>query len=100
MFTGGGNEFPNSDIPEDWACDTLDLIDIYSYSRVSDFRNRGPIALQRAQDADEIVLFEEFGATGSNKSSVVGQHIDVFNKLKIPWMIWQINKPAKGASES
>ncbi|USP74620.1 glycoside hydrolase family 5 protein [Curvularia clavata] len=98
MFCGG-NEFPNSDIPENWDCDTLDLIDIHSYSGVSEWRNKAPIALQHAQDAKKLVLFEEFGATGSNKARIVSQHIDVFNELKVPWMVWQINKPGKGVAD-
>jgi mannan endo-1,4-beta-mannosidase len=98
-LTGGGNEFPNSDIPENWNCATLDLIDIHSYSGVSEWRNKAPIALQHAQTAKKLVLFEEFGATGSDKASVVGQHIDIFNGLKVPWMVWQINKPGKGAAD-
>ena len=98
-YSGGGNEFPNSDIPENWSCATLDLIDIHSYSGVSEWRNKAPIALQHAQAAKKLVLFEEFGATGSDKASVVGQHIDIFNGLKVPWMVWQINKPGKGAAD-
>jgi mannan endo-1,4-beta-mannosidase len=96
---GGGNEFPNSDIPENWACPTLDLIDIHSYSGVNEFKTKAPIALQRAQAAKKLVVFEEFGASGADKAAVVGQHIEVFNGLKVPWMIWQINKPGKSASD-
>jgi hypothetical protein len=98
-FSGGGTEFPHSDIPENWSCATLDLVDIHSYSGASEWRNKAPIALQHAQAAKKLVLFEEFGATGSDKASVVGQHIDIFNGLKVPWMIWQINKPGKGAAD-
>jgi mannan endo-1,4-beta-mannosidase len=98
-LAGGGNEFPNSDISQNWNCATLDLVDIHSYSGVSEWRNKAPIALQHAQAAKKLVLFEEFGATGSDKASVVGQHIDIFNGLKVPWMIWQINKPGKSAAD-
>ncbi|PNS15920.1 hypothetical protein CAC42_4321 [Sphaceloma murrayae] len=99
ISTGGGNEFPNSDIPQNWACPTLDLIDIHSYSGVNEFRTKAPVALQRAQAAKKLVLFEEFGASGDNKANVVAQHIDVFNGLKVPWMIWQISKPGNGAKD-
>ncbi|KAF2033928.1 hypothetical protein EK21DRAFT_57265 [Setomelanomma holmii] len=99
ISTGGGNKFPNSDIPENWACSTLDLVDIHSYSEVSEFKNKAPVALQHAQAAKKLVLFEEFGATGNNKASVAGQHIDNFNSLKVPWMIWQISKPGNGAAD-
>ncbi|PSK42055.1 hypothetical protein B9Z65_3969 [Elsinoe australis] len=99
ISTGGGNEFPNSDIPENWACPTLDLVDIHSYNGVEGFKKNAPVALQHAKDAGKLVLFEEFGATGENKADVVGQHIKVFNGLKVPWMVWQINKPGKGAAD-
>lgn len=96
---GGGNEFPNSDIPQNWACPTLDLIDIHSYSGVLEWRNKAPLALQHALAAGKLVLFEEFGALGDDKAAAVGQHIDVFNGLKVPWMVWQINKPGKGGKD-
>ena len=57
------------------------------------------MALQHALAAGKLVLFEEFGALGDDKAAVVGQHIDVFNGLKVPWMVWQINKPGKGGKD-
>jgi mannan endo-1,4-beta-mannosidase len=77
----------------------LDLVDIHSYSGVEEWSAKAPIALQHAQNASKLVLFEEFGASGADKAKVVGQHIDVFNGLKVPWMIWQINKPGKGGND-
>lgn len=96
---GGGNEFPNSDIPENWACDALDVVDIHSYSGVEEFRSKGPVALQHALEADKLMLFEEFGASGENKAQTLRSHIDVFNKLRVPWMPWQISKPGYGAND-
>ncbi|KAF4483537.1 glycoside hydrolase [Fusarium agapanthi] len=49
--------------------------------------------------ANKLMLFEEFGATGRSKSTTVGQHIDVFNGLGVPWMPWQISKPGNKASD-
>lgn len=97
--TGGGNEFPNSDIPENWACDALDLVNLHSYSGVEEFQTKGPIALQHALAADKLVLFEEFGASGEDKAQVLQDHIAVFNDLGVPWMPWQISKPGNGASD-
>lgn len=97
--TGGGNEFPNSDIPENWACDALDIVDIHSYSGVEEFRAKGPIALEHALASRKYMLFEEFGASGQDKAEVLGDHIDVFNDLGVPWMPWQISKPGNGASD-
>ncbi|KAG9185933.1 hypothetical protein G6011_02489 [Alternaria panax] len=86
ISTGGGNEFPNSNIPENWSCATLDLVGIHSYSGVTELPKK-------------LVLFEEFGATGSDKASAVAQHIDISNGLKVLWMVWQITKPGKGAAD-
>jgi mannan endo-1,4-beta-mannosidase len=97
--TGGSNEFSNSDIPENWACETLDLVDIHSYSGVEEFRTKGPLALQRGKAADKLMLFEEYGASGENKAKVLADHISLFNGLGVPWMPWQISKPGNGASD-
>ncbi|KAF2757650.1 glycoside hydrolase [Pseudovirgaria hyperparasitica] len=99
VSTGGGNEFSNSDISQNWACNTLDVVDIHSYNGVDGFKQNAPTSLNRAKSAGKLVLFEEFGAIGDSKSSQVQQHIDVFNGLKAPWMIWQINKPGKGSAD-
>lgn len=99
ISTGGGNEFPNSDIPENWACSTLDIIDIHSYNGVNGFKQNAPVSLQHAKAAEKLVLFEEFGATGNDKASIIQQHIDVFNGLRVPWSVWQISKPGKGAAD-
>ncbi|KAF5557198.1 glycoside hydrolase [Fusarium phyllophilum] len=99
ISTGGGNEFPNSDVAENWACQALDLVTIHSYMGVNEFKNKGPVALQHAKSANKLMLFEKFGATGSSKSTTVGQHIDVFNGLGVPWMPWQISKPGNKAND-
>ena len=96
---GGGNEFPNSDIPENWACPALDIVNLHSYSGVDEFRNKGPVALQRALEANKLTLFEEFGASGQTKADEIAAHIQVFNDLGVPWMPWQISKPGNGASD-
>lgn len=44
-------------------------------------------------------MVEEFGATGSSKARVLQDHINVFNGMQIPWAVWQINKPGKGAND-
>lgn len=96
---GGGNEFPNSDLPSNWACDALDLVNIHSYSGVEEFRTKGPIALQHALDSNKLMTFEEFGASGEKKAETLKEHIEVFNGLKVPWMPWQISKPGNGAGD-
>jgi len=96
---GGGNEFPNSDIPENWACPALDLVTLHSYSGVDGFRTNGAIALQHALEAGKLTMFEEFGATGETKPDQMAAQIGVFNNLGVPWMPWQISKPGNGASD-
>ncbi|CAG9981788.1 unnamed protein product [Clonostachys byssicola] len=87
------------DIPENWACAALDLVNIHSYSGVAEFRNKGPAALQRALNANKLMLFEEFGASGSGKANEIAQHIAVFNDLRVPWLPWQISKPGNGQAD-
>jgi mannan endo-1,4-beta-mannosidase len=66
---------------------------------VDEFRTKGPVALQHALAANKLMLFEEFGTTGADKADVIGQHIEVFNGLGVPWSPWQISKPGKGAAD-
>lgn len=72
---------------------------MHSYSGVSEFREKGPIALQRALDSNKLMLFEEFGASGGSKASEMSEHIAVFNDLRVPWMPWQISKPGNGEAD-
>jgi mannan endo-1,4-beta-mannosidase len=39
------------------------------------------------QGGKELLLFEEFRASGADKAALVGQHIDIFNRLKVPGML-------------
>jgi mannan endo-1,4-beta-mannosidase len=55
--------------------------------------------LQHALEADKLMTFEEFGASGENKAQILKNHIDVFNDLRVPWMPWQISKPGNGAND-
>ncbi|KAK2768866.1 hypothetical protein FQN54_000726 [Arachnomyces sp. PD_36] len=99
ISTGGGNEFSNSDVPENWECETLDLVDIHSYSEPADFEKAIPTALDNALRADKLMIFEEFGAVGESKAKEISQKIDIINGLKVPWMAWQISKPGNGAAD-
>lgn len=72
---------------------------MHSYSGVAEFANKGPIALQRAQDSGKLMLFEEFGASGGSKASEMADHIAVFNELGVPWLPWQITKPGNGEAD-
>lgn len=100
VSTGGGNEWSNSDIPENWACPTIDLVGLHSYSGAASFATNGPAAVQRALAAKKLVMVEEFGATGARKAEEIQQHIDIINgQLKVPWCIWQINNPGTGAAD-
>jgi mannan endo-1,4-beta-mannosidase len=74
-------------------------VNIHSYSGVSEFATKSPIALQHALAANKLVLFEEFGATGASKAQELKEHIDVFNGLGVPWMPWQISKPGNGEAD-
>lgn len=72
---------------------------MHSYGGVDEFRERGAIALQHALEADKLMLFEEFGATGSEKPEEIAAHIAVFNDLRVPWLPWQMSKPGNGEAD-
>jgi mannan endo-1,4-beta-mannosidase len=55
--------------------------------------------LQHTLNADKLMLFEEFGASGEGKAQTLKDHIAVFNDLRVPWMPWQISKPGNGAND-
>lgn len=45
-------------------------------------------------------MVEEFGATGPKKAQEIQDHLDVINgELRVPWAIWQINKPGTGEKD-
>lgn len=98
MPSGGGNEFSNSDIPENWACETLDLVDVHSYSGLDVFQENGTAALEHAKAAKKLMMFEEFGSLGAKKAFDIGLYIGFFNQLGVPWSIWEICKPGTGAT--
>lgn len=99
ISTGGGNEFPNSDVDANWNCAELDLVGIHSYSGVGEFANKIPGVLAKARAKGKLVMVEEFGATGGDKARVIQDHVNVFNAAQIPWAVWQINKPGKGTGD-
>lgn len=100
VSTGGGNEWTNSDVPENWACPAIDLVGLHSYSGAGSFAQYGPVAIQNAMASNKKVMIEEFGATGAKKAQDIQAHLDVINgQLRIPWAIWQINKPGTGAND-
>ncbi|KAF9884875.1 hypothetical protein FE257_000942 [Aspergillus nanangensis] len=94
--TGGGNEFSNSDIPENWACDAIDLVGIHSYSAFDVFQSKVPLALKHALKANKLTVLEEFGSMGAGKADTIEQHVNFFNELGVPWLPWQISKPGYG----
>lgn len=100
LIIGGGDDWTNSDIPENWACPTVQLVGLHSYDGPASFASKGPGALSRAIASKTFVMVEEFGASGGNKAEVVQEHIKIFNgQLRIPWSIWEISKPGAGAAD-
>jgi mannan endo-1,4-beta-mannosidase len=72
---------------------------MHSYSGVDEFREKGAVALQHALEANKLMLFEEFGATGCGKANELAAHIEVFNNLGAPWLPWQVSKPGNGKND-
>ena len=100
ISTGGSNDWSNSDIPENWACPTIDLVGLHSYDGAESFAQNGPGALARAEASNTLVMVEEFGAVGDTKAQQIEDHITIINgQLQMPWMVWEMSKPGSGASD-
>jgi hypothetical protein len=44
------------------------------------------------------VLFEEWGAEGSNKAQLVTQFATSLKAIQVPWLYWEVTKPGQGAA--
>jgi mannan endo-1,4-beta-mannosidase len=101
MFGAVHSSVWESDIPENCACPTIQLVGLHSYNGPGSFAPKSPAALARAiASQQKFVMVEEFGASGRNKAEIVREHIDIFNRqLRIPWSIWEISKPGTGAAD-
>ncbi|RPA95779.1 hypothetical protein L873DRAFT_1744754 [Choiromyces venosus 120613-1] len=99
ISTGGGNEFANSDVGENWDCPQIDLVDIHSYYGAQEFKNKLLAVMSKAKVARKLVMVEEFGGTGSDKVQILKDHINYFNSVQIPWAVWQISKPGRGTAD-
>jgi mannan endo-1,4-beta-mannosidase len=66
---------------------------------VSVVQEKSAVALEHALDTPRLMVFEEFGATGTSKAETIEQYIKVFNNLRVPWSPWEISKPGKGSGD-
>ncbi|KAJ3062912.1 hypothetical protein HDU98_001261 [Podochytrium sp. JEL0797] len=91
VSTGGGQNFEQSLIPQNFACAAVDLVALHSYSSdIADVTANLKQAALLGKQNGKVVVFEEFGAT-SNKGSWISQVAKVSNSLGVPWMPWEVS---------
>ncbi|OQR82820.1 hypothetical protein ACHHYP_15469 [Achlya hypogyna] len=91
VMSGGGTNYAVSQLPQYFNCPALDVVAIHSYEGAD--QRKLESAVQLAKVHKKRVIFEEFGATGSNKASGLGAYTKAANAAGVPWMVWEILKP-------
>ncbi|KDO34627.1 hypothetical protein SPRG_00690 [Saprolegnia parasitica CBS 223.65] len=92
VMSGGGTNYGVSQLSEYFRCPALDVVAIHSYEGAN--ADKLKAAVQLANVHKKRVLFEEFGASGSNKASGLAAYTAAANAAGVPWMVWQVLKPS------
>jgi hypothetical protein len=73
---------------------------LFLVSRVGALSNtrHGPIGAFSGGGDGATVLFEEWGALGSNKAELVWEFEKSLKEVGVSWLYWEVTKPGQGAS--
>ena len=94
VSTGGGITLQTS--LQDWAfsCAAFDIVSAHDYGTDAVSTVAALQAGQAVAKANgKIVLFEEWGASGASKATVVSSFVQALAKAGIPHMVWEIVEP-------
>ncbi|KAJ3223217.1 hypothetical protein HDU81_009316, partial [Chytriomyces hyalinus] len=92
IATGGGQEFSQSLVKQNFECDALDVITLHSYTTSLD---EVTTSLKTALDLNtkgKIIVFEEFGWT-QNQAFWIASVAEVAVAQGVSWMPWQVANP-------
>ncbi|KAK7680329.1 hypothetical protein QCA50_016569 [Cerrena zonata] len=100
ISTGGGTDLPTSLQSQFFSCQNLQIIALHDYNLdtsyvASHVDAAKPLALQSGKR----LLYEEFGANGSNKQSQIQSITNLLISTGVPWMYWEVTNPGKGATD-
>ncbi|ORY45178.1 hypothetical protein BCR33DRAFT_697308, partial [Rhizoclosmatium globosum] len=88
IATGGGRDFEQSIIDQNFNCSAIDLVAIHSYDFPVDLVK---VAITKAIKSNKMIVFEEFGALEpENRESALSFVAGFANAHRIPWMPWEV----------
>ena len=99
ISTGGGWNFGDSLIQENFLCPAIDIISIHSYESLDTFAANLRTASTLARANNKKLIFEEYGSDAPDKSAFITSVSNICNNLGIPSMVWQTLPSEKGYFE-
>lgn len=100
VTTGGGITVATS--LADWAfsCKNFDIISVHDYGTSASSTVSALVSGQKkAANYGKSILFEEWGALGSNKANILQSFAYALRDAGIPWLYWEVVKPGRGSSD-
>jgi hypothetical protein len=100
VTSGGGITIATS--LADWAftCDAIDVISVHDYGTSASSSVASLVSGQKkAWNYGKTLLFEEWGALGWSKSSIIESFATALRDAGIPWLYWEVVKPGKASSD-
>ncbi|KAJ3400734.1 hypothetical protein HDU80_006647 [Chytriomyces hyalinus] len=92
VSTGGGQEFSQSLVKQNFECDALDVIALHSYTTSLDEVTSSIKTALDLNSHGKIIIFEEFGWT-QNQASWIASVAEVAIAQGVSWMPWQVANP-------
>ncbi|KAK4700765.1 mannan endo-1,4-beta-mannosidase, partial [Phenoliferia sp. Uapishka_3] len=84
-----------------WAtsCTSIDVISVHDYGTSATSTVNALVAAAGGVASGKTVMLGEWGIAGANKAALVAQFVTALKAAGIPWMIWEVVKPGKAASD-
>ncbi|KLO18933.1 glycoside hydrolase family 5 protein [Schizopora paradoxa] len=99
ITTGGGVDLVSSVRADFFTCSDIDIVALHSYNLdpfyLAYYTNLGK---SLAVPSGKRLLFEEFGAEGSDKQGEISSAITTLISTGIPWAYWELSIPGQSSS--
>ncbi|KAF8152990.1 glycoside hydrolase family 5 protein [Crassisporium funariophilum] len=100
ISTGGGTDLPTSLQSQFYSCANIQIIALHDYNLDPSYvASHIDAAKPLAGSSGKRLLYEEFGALGSNKQSQMQAVLKTLISTGVPWMFWELTKPGKRAGD-
>ncbi|KAL0946018.1 hypothetical protein HGRIS_012295 [Hohenbuehelia grisea] len=100
ISTGGGTDLPTSLQSQFFSCANLQIIALHDYNLDPSYvASHIDAAKPKALASGKRLLYEEFGALGSNKQNQIQTVTNTLISTGVPWMYWEVTKPGKGSDD-